>query len=321
METYDRQLRDKDCLSLKTYAYRFRLIPVYLTISEYLTGQRQALCTNCKDKTHQAKMFSRHQILVMDKRLRDNQKRCLAHGEVYIMFNQSDQVMLCATCFREMSPDTRLHCIDINSAWQRISEKMKRAINSMCEIQTEMHKEIQDLKSQQDNLQCNINVTKLKLDTYVKDLKKAVDKTHDAIMNGLLHEFHDKQGSMQSRVASLTSILPILKMHLGLCISFMSTADKYQFLELAHTVLERLNRVGQLGHFPQIPIILTSQNDKFKIEFMNALYPFISHFDSDTDMETHFHQYEKKQNQKQSKIHTLRMKQSATPPPFFPILS
>lgn len=41
--------------------------------------------------------------------------------------------------------------------------------------------------------------------------------------------------------------MPVLQLHLVLCTTFTSAANKYQFLELCPSLIERLVAVGQLS--------------------------------------------------------------------------
>ena len=41
----------------------------------YFSGQ--ALCGQCRDETHRAKMFSRHEVIHMSKKTKDNAKKVI----------------------------------------------------------------------------------------------------------------------------------------------------------------------------------------------------------------------------------------------------
>lgn len=97
-------------------------------------------------------MFSSHEVLQLSECNKDFQKRCLDHGEKCIMFNQKSKSVMCATCFRESSSDARIHCTDIDTAWQHASKKMERTYKSLNDLQVNVHDELFQLKSHLDNL-------------------------------------------------------------------------------------------------------------------------------------------------------------------------
>lgn len=54
--------------------------------------------------------------------------QCPVHGEHYIMFNAAHKTMLCMTCFRDTPPETRIHCVDIDTAYLQCGKKLDRAL-------------------------------------------------------------------------------------------------------------------------------------------------------------------------------------------------
>ncbi|XP_076390958.1 RING finger protein 207 isoform X2 [Megachile rotundata] len=241
----------------------------------FCTTCGQALCTHCREHTHRAKMFSAHEVLHMSKCAKDTQRRCPTHGEQYIMFSQSAKCMLCATCFRDTPADARIHCIDIESAWQQASKKMERAVNSICELQAGVRDGVLALKSQLDELRHSLDSEKRAVNSFCQGMQEAITKTHNNVLAELQRQFETKERMVCSQLFSLGSAFPVLQTHLMLCTAFTSGATKYQFLELAHPMLERLNRVAQLGHPSRPPLLTAHLKPNYKNEFSRALQPYI----------------------------------------------
>ncbi|XP_076479361.1 RING finger protein 207 isoform X5 [Bombus vancouverensis nearcticus] len=241
----------------------------------FCTTCGQALCTHCRENTHRAKMFSTHEVLHMSKCTKDTQRRCPTHGEQYIMYSQSAKCMLCATCFRDTPADARLHCVDIESAWQQASKKMERAVNSICELQAGVRDGVLALKSQLDELRHSLDSEKRTLNSFCQGMQEAITKTHGSTLTELQRQFETKERMVRSQLLSLGSALPVLQMHLMLCTAFTSGATKYQFLELAHPMLERLSRVAQLGYPSRPPLLTAHLKTNYKNEFARALQPYI----------------------------------------------
>lgn len=91
----------------------------------------QPLCARCRDETHRARMFARHDIVALGQRSRDVLQKCsecgvavgrgegrgagpgaapaltavpsaALHAEPYIMFSTDKKSLLCIRCFRDM---------------------------------------------------------------------------------------------------------------------------------------------------------------------------------------------------------------------------
>lgn len=241
----------------------------------FCTTCGQALCTHCREHTHRAKMFSTHEVLHMSKCAKDTQRRCPTHGEQYIMYSQSAKCMLCATCFRDTPADARLHCVDIETAWQQASKKMERAVNSICELQAGVRDGVLALKSQLDELRHSLDSEKRTLNSFCQGMQEAITKTHGSALTELQRQFETKERMVRSQLLSLGSALPVLQMHLMLCTAFTSGATKYQFLELAHPMLDRLSRVAQLGYPSRPPLLTAHLKTNYKNEFARALQPYV----------------------------------------------
>ncbi|XP_015438981.1 PREDICTED: RING finger protein 207-like [Dufourea novaeangliae] len=237
----------------------------------FCTTCGQALCTHCREHTHRAKMFSSHEVVHMSKCTKDTQRRCQTHGEQYIMFSQSAKCMLCATCFRDTPPESRLHCMDIENAWQQASKKMERAVNSICELQAGVKDGVLALKSQLDKLRHSLDSETRALNSFCQGMQEAITKTHGSTLTELQRQFETKDRMVRGQLLSLGSALPVLQMHLMLCTAFTSGATKYQFLELAHPMLDRLGRVAQLVHPSRPPLLTAHLKTNYRNDFASQV--------------------------------------------------
>ena len=112
----------------------------------------QALCGTCRDETHRAKMFSQHDVIHMSKKAKELHRKvhknnfyyhrsikmhisqCQFHNEPFTMFCTTKKTMLCIKCFRDTSMDARLHCVDLDTAYNQGAKKLERAlVVSLCE--------------------------------------------------------------------------------------------------------------------------------------------------------------------------------------------
>ena len=63
--------------------------------------------------------------------------QCKFHNEPFTMFCTTKKTMLCIKCFRDTSMDARLHCVDLDTAYNQGAKKLERALvvrlsNSLC---------------------------------------------------------------------------------------------------------------------------------------------------------------------------------------------
>merc|ERR1719225_1610929 len=54
------------------------------------------------------------------------------------MFCTSKKTLLCIKCFRDTSMDARLHCVDLDTAYNQGAKKLDRALTSIKELQTSL---------------------------------------------------------------------------------------------------------------------------------------------------------------------------------------
>uniref|UniRef100_A0A8C7RN00 RING finger protein 207 n=1 Tax=Oncorhynchus mykiss TaxID=8022 RepID=A0A8C7RN00_ONCMY len=102
----------------------------------YCNTCSQPLCGACRDSTHKAKMFSHHEIVFLAKRTKVCHRMCSLHDEPYIMFSTEKKLMLCIKCFRDMQVESRIHCIDIETAYIQGCEILDQAVLAVKELQT-----------------------------------------------------------------------------------------------------------------------------------------------------------------------------------------
>ncbi|XP_037076108.1 RING finger protein 207-like [Pollicipes pollicipes] len=88
----------------------------------------QALCERCKNETHRAKMFSMHEVMTLSERLRKACKQCAVHNEPHIMFSTDKKELLCINCFREYSAESKLHCVDLDTAYSDSVRRLERTV-------------------------------------------------------------------------------------------------------------------------------------------------------------------------------------------------
>ncbi|XP_022901085.1 RING finger protein 207-like [Onthophagus taurus] len=233
----------------------------------------QALCSNCRDNTHRAKMFSAHEVVHMSKCTKEP-KRCPQHTEPYIMYSPLQNTMLCVNCFRDTPPEVRSQCLDIDTAHLQSTKHLSRAQNAITDLQTSVRDSILALKSLMDELRRNMDSEKHTINTFCQGMQEAMAKTHAAMIMEVQRQFESKDRVYRGQLLLLGSVMPVLQLHLVLCATFTAAANKYQFLELCPALIERLGQVGQLSQ-PVRSLQSSSIKTNYRSEFAQSLEPWI----------------------------------------------
>ncbi|KAI4454331.1 hypothetical protein MML48_9g00007697 [Holotrichia oblita] len=233
----------------------------------------QALCSHCRDNTHRAKMFSAHDIVHMSKCTKEP-KRCPQHGEQYIMYSPLQHIMLCVNCFRDTPNEIRAQCLDIDTAHAQAAKRLERGQNAIMDLQTSVRDGILALKGLMDELRRNMDAEKHTINTFCQGMQEAMAKTHAAMIMEVQRQFESKDRIYRSQLLVLGSVMPVLQLHLVLCTTFTSAANKYQFLELSPSLIERLGAVGQLSQ-PVRSLQSSQIKTNYRSEFAQSLEPWI----------------------------------------------
>ncbi|KAF4798955.1 RING finger protein 207 [Turdus rufiventris] len=168
----------------------------------------QPLCAPCREETHRARMFTRHEIVSLSKRTKDIHKKCPLHEEPYIMFSTEKKSMLCINCFRDMQGESRAHCIDIETAYMQGCQRLDQAVMAVKELQTSTREAIVLLKAM----------------------------------------IEEVRNSASEEEAAINSLFSRMQVHLVTCSAFLSSANKAEFLDLGYQLMERLQRIVKLPH-------------------------------------------------------------------------
>uniref|UniRef100_A0A452F177 RING finger protein 207 n=1 Tax=Capra hircus TaxID=9925 RepID=A0A452F177_CAPHI len=107
----------------------------------------QPLCARCRDETHRARMFARHDIVALGQRSRDVLQKCTLHSEPYVLFSTDKKSLLCIRCFRDMQGESRVHCVDLESAYVQGCERLQQAVLEVKALQTATREAIELLQA------------------------------------------------------------------------------------------------------------------------------------------------------------------------------
>uniref|UniRef100_A0A6P7GI09 RING finger protein 207-like n=1 Tax=Diabrotica virgifera virgifera TaxID=50390 RepID=A0A6P7GI09_DIAVI len=201
-------------------------------------------------------------------------RMCALHGEHYIMFSPLQNTMLCVNCFRDLPNEMRTQCVDIDTAHAQAAKRLERGQNAIMDLQTSVRDGIIALKGLMDELRRNMDSEKHTINTFCHGMQEAMAKTHATMIMEVQRQYESKERIYRSQLVVLGTVMPVLQLHLVLCTTFTAAANKYQFLELCPSLIERLSAVGNLSQ-PVRSLQSSQIKTNYRSEFAQSLEPWI----------------------------------------------
>ncbi|KAM9628880.1 RING finger protein 207 isoform 6-T6 [Morphnus guianensis] len=232
------------------------------------------LCAPCREETHRAKMFARHEIVSLSKRTKDIHKKCPLHEEPYIMFSTEKKSMLCINCFRDMQGESRAHCIDIETAYMQGCQRLDQAVMAVKELQTSTREAIVLLKAMIEEVRNSASEEEAAINSLFGRMQEQLSERKKALLKAVQSQHEEKEKAFKEQLAHLASLLPTLQVHLVTCSAFLSSANKAEFLDLGYQLMERLQRIVKLPHRLR-PAQTSKINSEYRAEFARCLEPLL----------------------------------------------
>ncbi|KAK9954307.1 hypothetical protein ABG768_016387 [Culter alburnus] len=234
----------------------------------------QPLCRDCRETTHKAKMFSRHEIVSLAKRTKEAHKKCALHEELYIMFSTEKKSMLCINCFRDMQVESRAHCIDIETAYIQGCEKLDQAVLAVKELQTSAREAIILLKAMIGEVRANVDEEESAICTLFNNMQEKLAERKKILLKAAQSQHEEKERAFKEQLSHLAALLPTLQVHLVTCSAFLSSANKFEFLDMGYQLMERLKKIVKLPHRLR-PAQSSKINTEYRSEFARCLEPLL----------------------------------------------
>ncbi|XP_072334195.1 RING finger protein 207 isoform X4 [Scyliorhinus torazame] len=240
----------------------------------YCNTCNQPLCSSCRDDTHRAKMFARHEIVTLAKRTKEQHKKCPLHEEPYIMFSTEKKSMLCINCFRDMQIESRAHCIDIETAYMQGCEKLDQAVMTVKELQTSTREAIILLKAMINEVRVNVNEEESAISSLFNSMQEKLAERKNILLKTAQNQHEEKEKAFKEQLSNMAALLPTLQVHLVTCSAFLCSANKFEFLDLGYQLMERLQKIVKLPHRLR-PTQSSKINTEYRQVFARCLEPLL----------------------------------------------
>ncbi|XP_066286369.1 RING finger protein 207-like [Branchiostoma lanceolatum] len=236
----------------------------------------QPLCTQCKETTHSAKMFSRHDIVQLNnvRRLKETVKKCVQHGEPYIMFSLKKRDLLCIMCFRDTSVEDRAHCIDLETAYKNGCETLDQAVLSVQDLQSSVRDSIILLRALGEEVKTNAQQEQEDIKTLFEEMQEKLGERKEGLVEAVDTQYQEKSKAYKNQLNTLAALLPTLQVNISSSKTFSLTANKYDFLDLGFVLIDRLMAIVHLPH-QLSPTTSSKINCDHKVEFARCLEPLL----------------------------------------------
>ncbi|XP_069116461.1 RING finger protein 207-like isoform X2 [Argopecten irradians] len=234
----------------------------------------QPLCEGCRDETHRAKMFTRHDIVLLSKRTKEIHRECALHQEPFILFSTEKKTMLCINCFRDMKIESRSYCVDMETAYHQSCKKLDQRMQAIRDLQNSVQDSIMLLRALLEEITQNSELEKSAIKDLYNSMVKEITEKQETLLMEVDRQYQDKQKLFTEELASLTTLLPTLHTHLVTCAAFSSSANKFEFLDLAYILMERLKSIIHL-QYPLHPSQGSQIYTDFKSQIAKCLEPLL----------------------------------------------
>uniref|UniRef100_A0A3B3DKC1 RING finger protein 207 n=1 Tax=Oryzias melastigma TaxID=30732 RepID=A0A3B3DKC1_ORYME len=240
----------------------------------YCNTCSQPLCAACREPTHKARMFSHHEIVLLAKRTKAKHRKCSLHGEPYILFSTEKNSMLCIKCFRDMQVESRTHCIDIETAYVQGCEMLDQAVLVVKDLQNSTGEAIHLLRAMIGEVGLNMEEEESAICSLYNSLQEKLAERKKILLKAAQSQHEEKERALKEQLSHLTALLPTLQVHLVTCSAFLSSANKYEFLDMGYQLMERLKKIVKLPHRLR-PVQSSKVSSTFRSEFARCLEPLL----------------------------------------------
>ncbi|KAL5014077.1 hypothetical protein ScPMuIL_008347 [Solemya velum] len=234
----------------------------------------QPLCSPCREETHKAKMFTKHDIVGLTKRTRDVVKECSIHREPFILFSTEKKTMLCINCFRDMKNESRSHCMDLETAYSQSCKKVDNGMQAIRDLQNSVRDALILLRVLLQEIKTNAEKEKAAIIFLYDLIQEKITEKKEALLQQAEDQYVQKEELFRDQLQTLSTLLPTLHAHLVTCAAVCSSANKFEFLSLGYVLLARLKSVIQVRH-PLHPTQGSQINTDHKNQFAKCLEPVL----------------------------------------------
>ncbi|KAK0411222.1 hypothetical protein QR680_005548 [Steinernema hermaphroditum] len=192
---------------------------------------QQPLCNSCKLKTHQAKMFASHRIVLLEERGRVRGKMiCAKHNEPFILYSLDSRMLVCIECFNSVALDSRHNLVNIDSAHKMNCEKLEKSALKLRSVQDDLCEHIEVRRRFIREIEANCRALVDEIRSTCKELTDKLISVQNLLIAKVEKEQRAREKMLMSDLNSLLISQVPIRLYLLCCSIFCSSASKIDFL-------------------------------------------------------------------------------------------
>merc|ERR1719209_2825671 len=134
--------------------------------------------------------------------------------------------------------DARLHCVDLDTAYNQGAKKLERALVSIKELQNSLRDGVILFRALLEELRRNMDSERKGIVSSYESLHDAIKQTYDTLLTNLDMQYGSTDRQLRAQLNSLGTMCP----------TFSSTANKFEFLNMAYHLIDRLTALAHLTY-------------------------------------------------------------------------
>eukprot|EP01137_Pigoraptor_chileana_P026677 Opistho-2@8348 len=178
------------------------------------------LCEECREATHSAKLFARHEMAPASSRngAMAASVRCPLHDRPIELFCLEDSQLLCVGCF--LDGDHREHqgrCVDLDAAHRIAQERLSRSIETVADLAEAVRNAIVSLRRLKSETEDNMRRSHSQVDRLCDELMARIRACKESLLSDVKGQRDRKSAAFDSQLMQLESLLPKIELALAAC--------------------------------------------------------------------------------------------------------
>ncbi|VDM53753.1 unnamed protein product [Angiostrongylus costaricensis] len=234
---------------------------------------QQALCHECRNVVHQARMFATHQVVIAAESARVRGRvACTLHSEPYILYCTEQKSLSCIQCFNERSPEDRHHFVSVGAGHKICTEKIEKWATKLRLYQEEKREELKVRERLLSEQSSGYQAAKDSLYQLCQQIQDTVLSTRDRLAQELEQAYKTAEETCRQQVEEIFSIMGPIRLCLMSAQILCSSASPIDVLQLSGELNKRSIVTRSIDKLPPIHVI---DSIEARTEIAKALEPFL----------------------------------------------
>ncbi|CAI5451795.1 unnamed protein product [Caenorhabditis angaria] len=241
----------------------------------YCETCQQSLCLNCRQATHQARMFSSHKIINSDERSKVyGSSLCKEHGEPYILYCSDVRKLVCIQCFNGRPLEERHSFISIDQGHRMCLEKIEQSAAKLRFYQTERLEELGVRQRILEQNEANFEDSKKSIFQICQQITDTVMTTREKLIRELEKQKNVSGEQCAKQIKDIEAILSPVRLCLFSSQIMCTTASKLDVLQLCGQLQKRIHVILDKT-IDKLPSTTAPDNLEARSELAKALEPYL----------------------------------------------